>query len=114
MLFGVFLSLSIYPVIQGGFQREGLTTLIRPRWKGKTSTDRADGESCLKVNSFNLITEDFIAASLKSMRTDSDVDADAGADADTEGMRMGNGNATEPKVLGSHFVGGPQDLLGNH
>jgi len=71
-------------------------------------------DSCLKVNSFNLITEDFIAASLKSMRTDSDVDADAGADADTEGMRMGNGNATEPKVLGSHFVGGPQDLLGNH
>jgi len=68
----------------------------------------------LKVNSFNLITEDFIAASLKSMRADSDVDADAGVDADTEGMRMGNGNATEPKVLGSHFVGGPQDLLGNH
>lgn len=58
---GIFISFDL-PSHSRGFQG-GLTTLIRPRWKGKTSADRTHRGPCLKVNSFNLITVDFIAAS---------------------------------------------------
>jgi len=48
------------------------------------------------------------------MRADSNADADMAVDADADAEGKGNGNATEPKILGNHFVGGPQKLWGNH
>lgn len=61
MLFGYFYLFRFTQSFKG--VSRGLTTLIRPRWKGKTSADRTHRGPCLKVNSFNLITVDFIAAS---------------------------------------------------